>query len=160
MFNDKVFASFDQLEKARSSVDALTKTAMHLPPSCVTVSTNLVNHYGYTDQGYLNRLFTCWILLGAVVGVGCTLQFSHLVDLGSLTVASVAFAVFGAASGQLVAGLFDVIVGGSLDDRPHIENESVFTVAATVPDNTKSEVERVMASHGAKSVFDVPMPAK
>lgn len=160
MFNDKVFASFDQLEKARSSVDALTKTALHVPPSCVTVGTNIVDHYGYADQRYLSRLFTAWIVLGAVIGVGCTLQFSHLAGLGSLIVASLAFGVLGAAGGQLVAGLFDVIFGGSLEDRPHIEDETVFTVGATVPYDAKSEVEKVMASHGAKSIFDVPMPAK
>lgn len=160
MFNDKVFASFDQLDKAKSSVDALTKTALHVPPTSVTVGTNIVNHYGYTDQGYLTRLFTCWIILGAVVGAGCTLQFSHLDSLGSLVMASVAFAVLGAACGQIVAGLFDVVCGGSLDDRPHIEDETIFTVAATVPANTKSEVEKVMSAHGARSVFDVAMPAK
>lgn len=160
MFNDKVFASFDQLEKAKSSIDALTKTELHVPPCAVTVGTNIVNRYGYTDQSYLTRFFTCWIILGALVGVGCTLMFSHLVGQGTLIMASVAFGVLGAASGQLVAGLFDVIFGGSLDDRPHIEDETIYTVETTVPRTSKSEIEKVMAAHGAKSLASVAMTTR
>ncbi len=160
MYNNKVLGSFDQLENAKISVDALTKTELNLPPSSVTVCTNIINRYSYRDQGYLNRFFTCWIILGALVGVGYTLQFSQITGIGSLTWAAVAYGAFGAAAGQLVAGLFDVVFGGSLDDRSEIQETPAFTVAATVPEFTKSEVEKVMKGHGANAVFNVAMSAK
>jgi len=159
MYNNKVLGSFDQLEKAKNSVAALTKTELHVPTSSVTVGTN-INRYAYTDDGYLTRLFTCWIFLGALVGVGYALEFSHVTGLGSVIVAALAYGAFGAAAGQLVAGLFDVVFSGSLDDRPDIEEINTFTVAATVPDSTKAEVEKVMTVHGAKGVFNIAMPAK
>lgn len=160
MYNNKVLGSFNQLEKAKTSLDALTKTELHVAPSSVTVGTNIINRYSYRDQGYLNRLFTCWIILGALVGVGYALQFSQITGVGSLTWAAVAYGAFGAAAGQLVAGLFDVVFGGSLDDRAEIEEIPTFTVAASVPESTKSEVEKVMKVHGANAVFNVAMPAK
>ncbi len=89
-----------------------------------------------------------------------TLQFSQITGLGSITVAALAFGALGAAAGQLVAGLFDVVFGGSLDDRPDVEDTSIFTVTATVPENTTAEVEKVMTAHGAKAVFNVAMSTK
>jgi len=160
MYNNRVLGSFDQLEKAKTSIDALTKTELHVPPSSVTVGTNIINRYNYRDHGYLNRLFTCWIILGALVGVACTLQFSQITGLGSMIWAAVAYGALGAAAGQLVAGLFDVIFSGSLDDRLDIEETPTFTVTASVPEFTKSEVEKVMTVHGANAVFNIAMPAK
>jgi hypothetical protein len=160
MFNHKVLGSFDQLEKAKVSVDALTNAELHVPPSSVTVGTNIINRYAYKDEGSLTRLFSCWIILGAVVGVMYTYQFSQITGFGSLLSAALAYGAFGAAAGQLVAGLFDVIFSGSLDDRPNIEDATAFTVTATVPELKKSEVEKVMTAHGANAVFNVAMPAK
>ncbi len=89
-----------------------------------------------------------------------TFQFAHIAGLGSQIIAALAFGAFGGAAGQLVAGLFDVVFGGSLDDRLDIEEVSTFTVAAAVAEDTKAEVAKVMTNNGANAVFKVVMPAK
>ncbi|CAN5568363.1 hypothetical protein BH10CYA1_BH10CYA1_60480 [soil metagenome] len=159
MFN-QVAGRFDALEKAKNAVSDITVSKLHGPASTVTVRTNISNRYGYTDPRYLTRLFTAWIVLGTLVGVGYVTEFLRPEGLGSTIGAALAFGAFGAAAGQLIAGLFDIVFGGSLDDRLDLEEPTIYTVAADVPLQLTPVVEKLMQQNGAKAVYNFTTPTK
>ncbi|MFN8552939.1 MAG: hypothetical protein U0103_15820 [Candidatus Obscuribacterales bacterium] len=155
MFNNKVAGNFDKLEDAKSLLDDLTKRRFHIPASEITVKANVTGRYEYCDQNYLNRLFTAWMVLGALVGVGYTLQFLQPVGVGATILAALSFGITGAALGQLVAGLSDVVFNGSLDDRLDIEEPTLYTISATVPNEIEPAIEAAMKESGAVDIHNL-----
>lgn len=152
MLNNKVAGNFDKLEDAKSLLDDLTQRRFHIPASEITVKANISSRYEYSDQNYLIRLFSAWMVLGALVGVGYTLQFLQPVGFGATVLSVLAFGVTGAALGQLVAGLSDVVFNGSLDDRLDVEEPTVYTISATVPTEIEPAVESAMKESGAVDI--------
>ncbi|HEY9732561.1 MAG TPA: hypothetical protein V6C89_11655 [Drouetiella sp.] len=152
MFNNKVAGNLSNPEDAQSLIADLTQRSFHIPASAITVQTNVAERYEYTDQNYLLKLFSAWMALGTLIGVGYAVQFLHPAGAVAMVLASVSYGIFGAAAGQLVAGLSDVVFNGSLDDRLNVDEPAVYTITADVPADIEPSVERVMNEIGATAI--------
>ena len=152
MFNNKVAGNLSNAEDAQSLIADLTQRRLHIPASAITVQTTVKDRYEYTDQKYLMRLFTGWIALGTLVGIGYAVQFLHPDGVASTMLAAMSYGAFGAAAGQLVAGLSDVVVNGSLDDRLNLDEPTVFTITADIPAEFEPSVEKTMKDFGATAI--------
>jgi len=152
MMNNEVAGNLDELEDAQSLITDLTKRRLHIPPCEITVQTNVSGHYEYADQKYLLKLFSAWMVLGALVGVGYTLQFLRPEGVGATILAALSYGVTGAAVGQLIAGFCDVVFNGSIDDRLDLEEPVVYTISANVPVEIGPAVEKAMKESGASEI--------